>query len=114
MVRDGLTRLELDMADRLSLVLPEYTDNAYMIYDDNEGFNWQRAYESHIMNGRERSIEESRNAYLAVTPGRLSQIAAEIFTADNLVLSLKGNQKKIDPDRIRQIFGKKPQGEKVI
>ncbi len=113
-VRDGLTRLELDMADRLSLVLPEYTDNAYMIYDDNEGFNWQRAYEGHIMNGRERSIEESRNAYLAVTPGRLSQIAAEIFTADNLVLSLKGNQKKIDPDRIRRIFGKEPQGEKVI
>lgn len=62
------------------------------------------------MNGRERSIEESRNAYLAVTPGRLSQITAEIFTADNLVLSLKGNQKKIDPDRIRRIFGKEPQG----
>lgn len=105
-VRKGLADLGADMADRLSLVLPEYTDNAYMIYDDNENFNWQRAYEGHIMNGREKSIEESVRSYLAVTPQRLSQMAAEIFTTDNLVLSLKGNQKKIDLAEIRQIFGK--------
>lgn len=100
----GLAGLGGDMADRLSLVLPEYTDNAYMVYDDNENFNWQRAYENHIMDGKERSIEESRQAYLAVTPQRLSQMAEEIFTADHLVLALKGDKKKIDTDRIRQII----------
>lgn len=103
-VARGLAHLGEGMADRLSLVLPEYTDNAYMVYDDNENFNWQRAYEYHIMDGKERSIEESRQTYLAVTPLRLSQMAAEIFTADHLVLSLKGDQKKIDPERIRQII----------
>ena len=84
-VLSGLAALCDNMADRLALVLPEYTDNAYMIYDDNENFNWQRAYEGHIMNGGEKSIEESREAFLTVTPERLSEIAAEVFTTDNLV-----------------------------
>ncbi len=105
-VLSGLAALCDNMADRLALVLPEYTDNAYMIYDDNENFNWQRAYEGHIMNGGEKSIEESREAFLTVTPERLSEIAAEVFTTDNLVLSLKGNKKKIDLQKIRQIFGR--------
>ncbi len=105
-VSNGLADLEADMESRLSLVLPEYTDNAFMIYDDNENFNWQRAYEGHIMNGGESGIEESVRSYLSVTSERLSQMAREIFTADNLVLSLKGDQKKIDLARIRKIFEK--------
>ena len=97
-----LARLGESIEKRLALVLPEYTDNAYFIYDDNEGFNWQRAYENHIMNGKTKSLEETRDQFLAVTPERLKEMAGEIFARENLVLSLKADKKKIDTDRLRK------------
>ena len=96
-----LAKLGENIEKRLQFVLPEYTDNGYFIYDDNEGFNWQRAYENHIMNGKTKSIEETREQFLAVTPKRLGEIAGELFTRQNLVLSLKGDKKKIDLERLR-------------
>ncbi len=97
-----LARLEESIEKRLALVLPEYTDNAYFIYDDNEGFNWQRAYENHIMNGKTKSLEETRAQFLAVTPERLKEMAKEIFTRENLCLSLKADKKKLDIEKLRE------------
>ncbi len=99
----GLSSLAEDMDERLSLVMPEYVDNAYLIYDDNEGFNWQRAYEQHIMNGKSRSIEETKAAYAKVTAERMGQVAREIFRPENLVLSLKADKKKVDVKRLKDI-----------
>jgi len=97
-----LARLGESVKKRLELVLPDYIDNAYFVYDDNEGFNWQRAYEYHIMNGRGTTIEETKAEFLVVTPERIKEIAAEIFTRDNLVLSLKADKKKLDVDKLRE------------
>ena len=97
-----LAKLEESIEKRLELVLPEYTDNAYFIYDDNEGFNWQRAYENHIMNGKTRSLEETREQFLAVTPERLKEMAREIFTRENLCLSLKADKKKLNLEKLRE------------
>lgn len=96
-----LARLEETIEKRLALVLPEYVDNAYFIYDDNEGFNWQRAYENHIMNGKTKSLEETRSQFLAVTADRLKEMAREIFTQKNLCLSLKADKKKLDLEKLR-------------
>ena len=74
-VKDGLAALPDTMAERLSYVLPEYIDNAYMIYDDNENFNWQRAYENHIMDGGSLDIEDTRTSFQAVTADRLSDLS---------------------------------------
>ena len=103
-VRDGLASLSDTMDERLGYVLPEYVDNAYMIYDDNEGFNWQRAYENHIMIGDSVDIEDTKRSFQAVSADRLSAIAAEIFTPQNLVLSIKGDKKRIDTEKIRKII----------
>ena len=103
-VKGGLTTLPATMEERLSYVLPEYVDNAYMVYDDNESFNWQRAYENHIMNGDSSSIEETKQSFQAVTAARLSEVADEIFTPQNLVLSIKGEKKRIDIEKIRKIL----------
>ena len=97
-----LARLGESVEKRLELVLPDYIDNAYFVYDDNEGFNWQRAYEHHIMNGRGTTIEETKAEFLAVTPERIKEIATEIFNRDNLVLSLKADKKKLDVDKLRE------------
>lgn len=104
-VKDGLAALPDTMAERLSYVLPEYIDNAYMVYDDNENFNWQRAYENHIMDGGSLDIEDTKASFQAVTAGRLSDIAREIFRPQNLVLSIKGDKKRIDTEEIRKIIG---------
>lgn len=103
-VKEGLASLADTMEARLAYVLPEYVDNAYMIYDDNESFNWQRAYENHIMNGDSVAIEDTKTSYQAVTGERLSEIAAEIFIPQNLVLSIKGDKKRIDIEKIRKII----------
>ena len=102
-VEESLRLVGRNMDERLSLVLPEYTDNAYMVYDDNEAFNWQRAYESHIMADPSRSIEESREAFRRVSAARLSRMAEEIFRPENLVLSVKGDKRKIDEEELRRI-----------
>lgn len=96
-----LARLSETVEQRLPLVLPDYIDNAYFVYDDNEGFNWQRAYENHIMDGTSMTIEETKAEFLAVTPERIKEMAAEIFTRDNLVLSLKADKKKLDLEKLR-------------
>lgn len=102
-VLKGLTEMTEDMDERLSLVMPEYVDNAYLIYDDNEGFNWQRAYEQHIMDGTSMSIEETKASYKAVSAERLCEISREIFRLENLVMSLKADKKKTDVSRLKAI-----------
>lgn len=99
------------LSQRLACVLPEYVDNAYMVYDDNEGFNWQRAYECHIMGNHCASIEAGRAAFEAVTETRLLEIIKEIFRGENLVLSLKGNKNKIDAAEIEAILTRYSAGE---
>lgn len=75
-----------------------------MVFDDNESFNWQRAYENHIMNGGSQSIEETKQSFQSVTADRLSKIAGQIFRPQNLVLSIKGDKKRIDTEEIRRII----------
>lgn len=106
-VADALKNLTESIEERLPLVLAEYVDNAFIIFDDNEGFGWQRAYETHIMEDESRSIEETKKAFEAVTAERICEMSAEIFTKDNLVLSLKGDKKKVNTAQIRAIFDEK-------
>lgn len=103
-VGNALNELGETVEERLPLVLADYVDNAYLVYDDNEGFGWQRAYETHIMEDESRSIEETKAAFEAVTPQRIREMAKEIFTPDNLVLSLKADKKKTDTERLRGIL----------
>ena len=95
---------EESFAERLQYVLPEYVDNAWMVYDDNEAFNWQRAYEGHIMQWLSGDIEETRRIYERVTPSRLRDIAYQIFRLQNLVLSVKGKASQIDTAAVREIL----------
>ena len=93
------------MEERLSLVLPEYTDNAYMVYDDNENFNWQRAYESHIMGDKSRSIEETKAAFLQVSPDRLRAMAGE-FCCRQPGSLYQGDRKRVDEEEIRRAWAR--------
>ena len=80
-----------------------YTDNAYLLYDDSRELGFTFAYDNHIMRQGYASIEERRNAYRAVTPVEIRDAAREIFTPDNLTVTVKGNKKKISTDRLKEI-----------
>ena len=51
-----------------------------------------------------RSLDERIQAYKKITPERLRTVACEIFTPENLTLTLKGNKKKIDVKRLAEIM----------
>ena len=80
-----------------------YTENAPLLYDDAREMNFTLAYDSHIMKLAYKDIEERRRAYEAVTHEQIRLGAREIFTPENLVLTVKGNKKKIDQERLGDI-----------
>lgn len=98
-----LHNLKQEMKDELTHVIAPYVDNAYIMYDDVDDFNWSFAYENHILDCGYQSIEDRKNAYESVTVDRLKEIANEILTKENLVVTLKGQKKKIDLDKIREL-----------
>lgn len=104
LVREALLNIGSDLEERLSTVLPEYTDNAYMVYDDNEDFNWMRAYENHIMDEKSLSIDETTEGFLKINKENIERMAGEIFQKENLVVTLKGDKHKTDIERIRELL----------
>ena len=80
-----------------------YTDNAFLLYDDAREMNFTFAYDSHILNLSYRTIDERRSEYEKITPEDIRRGAEEIFTPENLVLTVKGNKKKIDSERLGSI-----------
>ena len=80
-----------------------YVDNAYLLFDDARELNFTLAYDNHVMGLGYRSLDERIAAYRSITPERLRAVACEIFTPENLTLTLKGDKKKIDLEKLREI-----------
>ena len=106
LVAESLSSLDDEghIAERLQYVLAEYVDNGWMIYDDNENFNWQRAYEGHIMHWLPEDIEKTGRLYKSVTPARLRRIVSRVFRLQNLVLSVKGKKSQVDTYAVAEIL----------
>lgn len=86
----------------LACLTAPYIDNALMMCDHTEDLNWNFAYENHILNCNYADINARINSYAAVTEKRLIEMANEIFTRPNLLLTLKGKKKKIDTQKIKE------------
>lgn len=80
-----------------------YVDNALMLLDDARELNFTLAYDNHVLGMGYKSVEQRKNRYEAITAEELSLAAREIFRPENLTVTLKGNKKKINPERIRAI-----------
>jgi predicted Zn-dependent peptidase len=96
-MKEGVT------AEELALFLPEYTDNCLAALDRPQRLNWDMAYNNHILGKGYASVEEPPDLYRAVTPGRLMEIAREIFRPENLIVAVKAQRKKINVDKIKAI-----------
>lgn len=95
--------MKCGLKDELDFVKPSYVDNAELMLDNAEDFNWTLAYECHILSESYGNIEERKAAYERVTTQRIMEMAGEIFKTDNLVVTLKAPKDKVDIRRIRQI-----------
>lgn len=96
--------LKNSMEGALFYVIAPYVDNAYIMYDDVDDFNWTFAYENHIIDCGYQSIEDRKNAYSQVTEERLKELVRDILRKDNLVVTLKGQKKKIDLDEVKKLI----------
>ncbi len=105
-VIDSLHKLKLGITNEIDYVKAPYVDNAMILYDNPEEFNWTRAYECHILNCEYDSIDDRIRAFSMVNADRLTQIAKDVLVVDNLVVTLKANKKKTDLERIRSIIRK--------
>ena len=81
-----------------------YTTNSHLLLDDAREYNFTFAYDSHIMGPCYRDIAERAEAYRKITPERLREVAREIFSPENLTLTVKGNKRRIDRERLSEII----------
>lgn len=81
-----------------------YVNNAKLLLDDSRDYNFTFAYDNHILNVGAYSAEERAELYRGITPEDIRNGAARIFTPENLTLTLKGNKKRIDLQRIRELL----------
>ncbi len=87
-------------ASGLSRAKVYYTDNAELMLDNAEDFNWTMAYENHILGEKQTSLVERKRKYEAVTEKEISDMASLVFRRSNLIVGVKGRKKKIDDDKI--------------
>ncbi len=102
-VIESLKCLKNGVGDRLQYVKAPYVDNAMILFDNSEEFNWNRAYENHILNCNYPDIETRKRAFSDITEKCIEEIACDVLRRNNLVLAMKSNKKKIDLDKIRSI-----------
>ena len=86
------------------IISAPYVGNAYLLYDDIRELNFTFSYDCHILNSKYRSLDDRRCAYASVTPERIQEISRHIFTTENCTLTLKGQKKKINPERLHEIL----------
>ena len=106
LVCEILQGLKKGLTDELDYVRPLHLDNGEMLLDNAEEFNWNRAYEVHILDCPYSSPSDRIAAFSSVTPERIAQVSREIFRRKNLTVAIKGNQKQIDGDRLLKILEK--------
>ncbi len=87
-----------------ALMKAGYVDNGKLLYDESRDLNFTFAYDRHIMNLPYSSIEERAKYYKSITPEQIRSTASEIFKPENLTLTMKGNKKKIDKERIDKML----------
>ncbi len=81
-----------------------YVDNAYMLLDDPRELSFTFAYDNHILGLGYSGIEQRRAAYERITPDRLREVAATVFRTENMSVTLKGNKKRIDLEKLENII----------
>jgi len=100
---DILNAFKRELLDSDNCMKAGYTDNAGLLFDDAREMNFTFAYDNHVMRLGYKTLDERIKAYEKVSPEDIRAGACKIFTPENLVLTVKGNKKKIDTDKLSLI-----------
>lgn len=84
----------------VACVRAPYTDNAYILLDTDADLNWNRAYESKILDLPYASVSDRAAAYAEVCDEDLKRLAQKIFVPSNMTLTVKGDKKRVDKDAL--------------
>ena len=79
-----------------------YVDNAYMLYDDARECGFTLAYDNHIMGLGYKTLDERRATYSALGGEDVRTAAGIIFRPENLTITVKGNKRTLNKERIRE------------
>ena len=104
LVVDVLNRIKRGEGIGRECMRAGYVDNAYMLYDDCRELNFTFAYDNHIIGASYRSVEERKKRYSDITEADICRAAREIFKASNLTLTVKGDKKSINTEKIDLII----------
>ncbi len=91
-----LKEAKTDIGNALDYVRAPYTDNAYLMYDSDSDFNWNRAYETQILSLPYKGIADRAAAYAQVSAERVCALARRLFRPENVTVTVKGDAHKID------------------
>lgn len=95
-VLEILNDLKTNVCKEEDLIKAPYVDNAFLLYDDARELNFTFSYDAHILGLPYRCLSDRVEAYRAVTGERIREVAKEVFSIENLSLTVKGNKKKLD------------------
>ena len=101
---DTIRAVKKSTEGALAYVRAPYTDNAYLMLDSDSDLNFNRAYESQILSLPYTTVSERAAAYAAVSDEDLSRLAARVFTPENMTLTLKGNEKAVDIQALKELM----------
>ena len=94
------------MSKTEDLIKAPYVDNACLLYDDARELNFTFAYDAHILGLPYRSLEDRREAYRKITGERMREVARAVFSRENLVLTVKGDKKKLNAEALSSLLRK--------
>lgn len=103
---DILNDYACNLREPSEVIKAGYVDNAALLYDDMRELNFTMAYDNHIMDAGYKTLEERIEAYRRVSPEVIRDTAKALFRPENLTLTVKGNKKRIDAERLKQIVNK--------
>jgi predicted Zn-dependent peptidase len=101
-----LSRLKSTPLEERATMKATYVTNAKMLEDDVRELNFTMAYEGHVLGLGYSDISERAAIYSAATPDRLCDVAREIFRPECLTLTVKGNKRRIDRERLERIISR--------
>ena len=101
---DILKRLKSALIPDTECMKSGYVTNAGMLLDDVRELNFTFAYDNHIMDLGYSDVFDRADTYDKITPQRLREVAEEIFRPENLTLTIKGNKRRIDRERLIELI----------
>ena len=101
-----LGKLKESIDDELVLAKPVYADNASMMLDLPERLNWVMAYEGHVLNAGYKDVKQRKKEHLDVTKEEIISIARDIFIKENLCVTIKTTDKKLEKSDVKKVLEK--------